>query len=125
MINTPGGRVKTVDHDEIIDWVEEHGGHPARLEGRSMNKDSLRIDFEGERPDESTERIPWEDFFSIFEEECLVFAYEQYPPELEEVKPNHQKFELKEEDPGMRSETATEMESPDIRDNMKETSDND
>ena len=50
---------KTTDHDTIRDWVEQRGGHPARVAGTGKASDAsdgvLRIDFA--EPDDSLERI--------------------------------------------------------------------
>ena len=34
---------QTIDHDEIRQWVEERGGHPAKVKGTEI----LRIDYPG------------------------------------------------------------------------------
>jgi len=121
MLN-PKGTVRTVDHDEIRDWVEEHSGHPTKLEGRTLTGGNLRIDFEGERAVEELEKIAWEEFFGIFEEENLVFEYQQQPPENEDKRPNKQKFELLEDSRGaVQNEIGSEMDNPDVRKNTKET----
>ena len=63
----------TTDHDEIRRWVEERGGHPAKV--RTGGEGGiLRIDF-GD-PDPNLERISWEEFFRIFEENNLAFLYQ-------------------------------------------------
>ena len=44
----------TTDHDEIRGWVEERGGHPARVkEARKL----LRIDYPGFSGEERLEEI--------------------------------------------------------------------
>lgn len=64
----------TTSHDTIRKWAEERDGHPARV------KDSgpgglLRIDF-GE-PEENLEKIEWDEFFRIFDENDLKFLYQE------------------------------------------------
>lgn len=122
MLNVSGGTVRTVDHDEIRDWIEEHDGHPAKLEGRPLTGGNLRIDFEGETIGEELEQIPWEDFFGIFDEEGLVFEYQQHSPENDDKRPNKQKFELVDGERGaMQDELGSEMDDIDVRNNTKET----
>ncbi|MCF6367988.1 MULTISPECIES: hypothetical protein [Rhizobium/Agrobacterium group] len=66
--------VETTDHKEIRGWVEERGGHPARVK-TSGEGGILRVDF-GE-PEDSLEQISWDDFFSIFDENELCFLYQE------------------------------------------------
>jgi hypothetical protein len=63
----------TTDHDMIRKWVEARGGHPARVKGRGPGG-ILRIDF-GE-PEESLEKIPWDEFFKVFDDNDLAFLYQ-------------------------------------------------
>lgn len=58
----------TTNHEDIRAWAAERGGMPAIVEGTAA---SLRFDW-GE--DDNLMRIPWHDFFDIFEEEGLAFA---------------------------------------------------
>jgi hypothetical protein len=66
--------VTTTDHDQIRKWAEARDGHPARVKGQGEGG-LLRIDF-GE-PNESLERISWEDFFEVFDENELAFLYQE------------------------------------------------
>lgn len=68
----------TTNHDEIRRWVEQRGGHPARVKGTSKGSDEglLRIDFPGYSGGDSLEEISWEDFFDKFEEKGLAFLYQ-------------------------------------------------
>jgi hypothetical protein len=68
----------TTDHKEIQRWVEERGGHPARVKGTEKGKTSgvLRIDYPGFSGDERLEEITWEEFFEGFEENKLAFLYQ-------------------------------------------------
>lgn len=67
----------TTDHDEIRQWVESRGGHPACVK-RVGGKDDpglLRIDFpDGEEP--SLQEISWDEFFEKFDEKNLEFLYQ-------------------------------------------------
>jgi hypothetical protein len=72
---------KTVDHEVIRKWVEDHGGRPARVaetapgkpEAKAGSGGILRIDF-GE-PDASLEEISWQEFFSTFEKHKLALLF--------------------------------------------------
>jgi hypothetical protein len=66
--------VTTTDHDTIRKWAEARDGHPARVKGQG-DGGILRIDF-GE-PNDNLERISWDDFFRIFEENRLAFLHQE------------------------------------------------
>jgi len=63
----------TTDHDEIREWVEERGGHPAKVKGTEL----LRIDYPGFSGEDSLTEITWETFFEAFEENNLAFLYQE------------------------------------------------
>jgi len=63
----------TTDHDEIRSWVEERGGHPARVEGTNL----LRIDYPGFSGEQRLEEISWDELFRIFDENKLAFLYQE------------------------------------------------
>ncbi len=69
----------TVDHDEIRNWVERHGGRPVRVRGTGGKGDPglLRIDFPGGADESKLEPISWEDWFEKFEENKLSFLYQE------------------------------------------------
>lgn len=62
----------TTDHGEIRKWVEERGGHPARVQGTNL----LRIDYPGFSGEDTLEEITWEEFFAAFKENNLAFLYQ-------------------------------------------------
>jgi hypothetical protein len=68
----------TTNHDEIRRWVESRKGHPAVVRSTHRGKEGadgvLRIDFDP--PEESLERVSWEDFFRTFDENELAFLYQ-------------------------------------------------
>lgn len=70
----------TTNHDEIRRWVEERGGHPAKVKGTERAGESggglLRIDYPGYRGEESLDEITWQQFFDQFEENKLAFLYQ-------------------------------------------------
>ena len=68
----------TTNHDEIRRWVEERGGHPAKVKGTEKGKSSgvLRIDYPGFSGEDRLEEISWEEFFEGFEQNELAFLYQ-------------------------------------------------
>ena len=69
----------TTNHNEIRKWVEERGGHPAKVKGTEKGKSSgvLRIDYPGYSGEDRLEEISWEEFFEGFEENKLAFLYQE------------------------------------------------
>ena len=69
----------TTDHDEIRSWVEERGGHPARVKNteRGDSAGLLRIDYPGFSGGDSLEMISWDEFFTGFDENNLAFLYQE------------------------------------------------
>lgn len=63
----------TTNHDRIRKWVEARKGHPARVKGQGPDG-ILRIDFGV--PEETLEKISWDEFFRIFDENELAFLYQ-------------------------------------------------
>ena len=68
----------TTNHDEIRRWVEERGGHPARVKDtESKNSQGLlRIDYPGFSGEGSLEAISWDEFFEGFDDNNLAFLYQ-------------------------------------------------
>ena len=69
----------TTNHDEIRKWVEQRGGHPARVKGtENKNGDGglLRIDYPGYSGENSLEEISWDEFFDEFDEKGLAFLHQ-------------------------------------------------
>ena len=69
----------TIDHDEIRQWVESRGGHPATVTGTERDFETaglLRIDFPGYSGEGTLEPLEWDDFFEKFEEANLAFLYD-------------------------------------------------
>jgi hypothetical protein len=67
----------TTDHQTIREWVEQRGGYPARVRDTAPKKGEggiLRIDFG--KPDDTLERLSWDDFFKTFDKEKLAFLYQ-------------------------------------------------
>ena len=68
----------TTDHKKIQKWVEERGGHPARVKGTESKNSAglLRIDYPGFSGEDSLEEISWQEFFDSFEKNGLAFLYQ-------------------------------------------------
>jgi hypothetical protein len=73
----------TQDHDFIRNWVEERGGKPAHVKTTAKGDEIgiLRIDFPSppdpdDEKDANLEPISWDEFFEKFDENELVFLYE-------------------------------------------------
>jgi hypothetical protein len=67
----------TTDHEKIRKWADSRGGHPATVKRteRGHEPGVLRLDFDP--PDESLEKISWDDFFEKFENTDLAFLYQE------------------------------------------------
>ena len=72
------GAKTTTDHETIREWVEERGGHPARVIGTDEKggEGVLRIDFPGYSGKDTLEEISWDEFFAGFEANNLAFLYQ-------------------------------------------------
>lgn len=70
---------RTIDHDEIREWVEARGGKPASVKRTGDKNDPgiLRIDFPGYSGEGTLEEISWDDFFQKFEEAELALVYQE------------------------------------------------
>ena len=68
----------TTDLKEIKKWAEERDGKPAKVKGVGKQKDNgiIRIDFPGYSGEDSLEKISWDDWYKIFEEQKLAFLYQ-------------------------------------------------
>jgi hypothetical protein len=69
----------TRDHEEIRNWVEKHGGHPATVRGTAGDDEVgiLRVDFPGGAGSDRLEEIEWDEWFRKFDEEDLAFLYQE------------------------------------------------
>lgn len=70
----------TTNHDEIRNWVEKRGGHPAVV-AATENKSGgglLRIDYDepGGNDDDRLHRISWDEFFKTFDDSDIAFLYD-------------------------------------------------
>lgn len=68
-----GSHVLT-DREEIRQWAEERGAHPACVRGTGNKGDIglLRLDFPGYTGEDKLEEISWDEFFEKFEERDLA-----------------------------------------------------
>jgi len=70
---------KTQDHEQIRQWVEARGGHPAIVAGTTRGKQGggvLRIDFPGYSGEGSLKPVSWDEWFQIFDERGVEFLYQ-------------------------------------------------
>lgn len=67
-----GAARASTDHDEIREWAEEKGAHPAIVKGTGI----LRLDFPGFSGEETLAPITWDEFFERFEESSLALLYQ-------------------------------------------------
>jgi iron-sulfur cluster repair protein YtfE (RIC family) len=68
----------TIDHTTIRKWIEQRGGHPARVKATGGAKDPgiLRVDFPGRSGKGTLEAIEWDQFFAWFDRNQLAFIYQ-------------------------------------------------
>jgi len=68
----------TSDHDEIREWAEKRGAHPACVKGTGGRGDigMLRLDFPG-YSEEKLQPIDWDQFFEKFDERDLALVYQE------------------------------------------------
>lgn len=69
----------TTDHEKIRRWAEERGGRPAAVVSPLDEQvvGGLRIDFPDYDSGEVLQEITWSEFFDTFEEQNLVFMYQE------------------------------------------------
>lgn len=69
----------TTDHEEIRQWVESRGGHPATVQRTTKGNQPagvLRIDFPEFSGEQSLKPISWDEWFRVFDERGLVFLHQ-------------------------------------------------
>lgn len=106
----------TRDHDEIEEWITDHGGVPAREAG---SFGELRVAFEGL---DGLEELSWKEFFEILDSEDLEMEYEE-----EEIggdsRPPSEKYDfIVKARTTSQDVSGTEMDDEKIQSNMEETS---
>jgi hypothetical protein len=70
----------TTDHETIRKWAEERGGRPTSVSGTRRSGEGagiLRVDFPGHTGSDKLRKIPWARFFDKFDNENLVFIYQE------------------------------------------------
>lgn len=104
--------IRTADHEEVEDWIDDHGGEPA-LDGTD-----LTISF----GDRDLETISWPRFFEIFDRENLALLFDEEKP-TEERKPAREKYDFVERmEEDLDGAQRTEMDEGRVQENVKETS---
>jgi len=63
-----------MDHEEIREWAEERGAHPACVRGTGGREDvgMIRLDFPGYSGERSLEHIEWDEWFDKFDDSGLA-----------------------------------------------------
>ena len=69
---------RTIDHNEIRQWVEKHGGFPATVKETHEYGEAglLRVDYPGFDGNDTLERISWDEWFRGFDNNQLSFLYQ-------------------------------------------------
>jgi hypothetical protein len=78
-LRASGSAKSTTNHDEIRDWVESHGGHPATVKRTTKSGQAagiLRIDFPGFSGAETLKPVSWDEWFAVFDQRKLAFLYQ-------------------------------------------------
>ncbi len=72
------GSQTTTDHDQIRQWAEDRGAHPACVKGTGGKGDAglLRLDFPGYSGGDSLQEIGWDEFFEKFEDQKLALLHQ-------------------------------------------------
>ncbi|RUM23842.1 hypothetical protein EFQ99_21175 [Rhizobium vallis] len=60
----------TTDYIRIKHWIEERGGHPARIKN-ARDSETVRVDFSSEPQEE----ISWDEFFQGLDDSRLAFLH--------------------------------------------------
>ncbi|RUM09145.1 hypothetical protein [Rhizobium chutanense] len=60
----------TTEYSRIKHWIEERGGHPARIKNAS-DSETVRVDFSSE----TQEDISWDEFFQGLDGSRLAFLH--------------------------------------------------
>ncbi len=63
----------TIDHELVRAWAENREGYPGRAKGVG-EEGTLKIGFK--EKESGLEKVTWEEFFEIFDENDLAFVYE-------------------------------------------------
>lgn len=69
----------TTSHEEIQRWAEERDARPSKVKGTGGKNDVgiIRLDFPGYSGEGSLEEISWQEFFQKFDQNDLVFIYQE------------------------------------------------
>lgn len=69
----------SVDHEEIRNWAEERGAHPACVRGTGKKGDvgMIRLDFPGYTGDDKLQPISWDEWFDRFDENGLALVFQE------------------------------------------------
>ncbi len=67
------------EHEEIRQWAEERGAHPACVRGTGGKGDTgmIRLDFPGYSGEQSLQEIGWDEWFEKFDENGLALLVQE------------------------------------------------
>lgn len=74
------------DHEEIKQWAEQRGAHPACVKGTGRKKNDtgmIRLDFPGFSGEDSLQEISWDEFFEQFDDNGLALVVQDKTSEGE------------------------------------------
>ena len=66
----------TIDHATVRRWAEARGGKPARVKGTEDRSGEVILRFDFAEPDESLEKISWDEFFRTFDDRKLALLHQ-------------------------------------------------
>ena len=69
----------TTDHAFIRAWAEARDGRPGVLEGRTSSSGAKLLRFDFGTPETGLTEVAWDEFFAIFEADCLALEYRDTP----------------------------------------------
>jgi hypothetical protein len=67
---------RTIDHEEIREWIEKHKAYPAVIAGSGDDETDGDLTLSFKDPDMHALHISWEEFLGMFEVQHLRFRYE-------------------------------------------------
>lgn len=108
---------RTIDHQEIREWVEKHRAYPAVVAGSGDDEADAELTLSFADPDKNAVHISWEEFFGMFETQHLRFRYSD-PKDHGEGPDWAYSFESREVTVDKEDETQLPEDIEDIAENM-------
>lgn len=108
---------RTVDHQEIREWIEKHRAFPAVIAGSGDDEADAELTLSFTDPDKNAVHITWDEFFGTFETQHLRFRYSD-PEDHGEGPDWAYSFESREVTIDKEDETQLPEDIEDIAENM-------